>query len=102
MREKLPAFPVSESSKDKTGTVFTHSIVGGMRMEEYFALEIYKGLLSNPAYLGKTTSALLRNYAVNEARLLIAELEEEITPPPTEYTGPRKIEDSHPPGEEHG
>lgn len=52
------AFPVSTESIDASGTVFKHKLSGGMTFREYIAIEILKGMLSNPILRSVTIEGL--------------------------------------------
>lgn len=65
------AFPVSTQTFDeRSQQVFSHRIQGGMSFREYVAIELYKALLTNPAYVAHKISTLaLRTLAMNEAQI---------------------------------
>ena len=83
---KNHAFPISLSSRDKDGEVFSHQVVGGLSVRQYIAIEFMKGLLSNPAFVvGSMTTEKLGTMAIAQADKFLEKLEE------TEPTHQREI-----------
>lgn len=51
MKRNRPAFPVNTEMKDKDGTLFTNTVVGGLTVRDYVAIEFVKGMVSNPGFV---------------------------------------------------
>lgn len=78
-------FPVSTSMVDREGQVFENKIVGGISKRDFVAIELLKGIYSNPAFVSTgANAATLRRTAIREANLFLKELEEA----PTETNKP--------------
>jgi hypothetical protein len=67
-------FPVSVSSKDKDGAVFSHEVVGGITMRDYIAIEFAKGMFSNPALINGATASAIRSSALEQANRFCEDL----------------------------
>lgn len=73
------AFPVSTGSEDAQGTVFKHTLAGGMTFREYIAIELLKGMLSNPSFTTGTVEQL-EKLAENSANRFELRLRPDSTP----------------------
>lgn len=69
------AFPINISSVDsQTGAKFDMQVVGGMTLLTYTAIELFKGLLSNPVLVNpQLTTTQLRKIAFSQAQDLLKE-----------------------------
>lgn len=68
-------FPLQTETCDASSTIFKNTIVGGVSMRDYFALEIFCALAANPALVAPgNTMDKLRGAAIQQAERLVADL----------------------------
>jgi hypothetical protein len=63
-------FPVQISSTDKDGMVFQHETIGGLSKLQYISIELFKGMVSNPALIQGDINLLRRQSMVQAEKLL--------------------------------
>lgn len=78
MKRNRSVFPINTRSVTSEYVSINHEVEGGITFRDYIAVELFKGLLSNAAFVGhkQVTIDQLRMIALAQANLFVENLEE--------------------------